>query len=205
MRRLAILGAGGHGKVVADAASLSGWGEISFYDDALAATTLVGPWPVHGGIADLLRNRSMMDGVIVAVGDNRTRLNCQAAVEAAGIAMAIVVHPAAVISQHAQVGSGSVVLAGAVVGPFARIARCCIVNTAATVDHDCVLGDGVHIGPGAHLGGGVCVGEAGWVGLGASVRQGVAIGTLAVVGAGAAVVHDVPDGATVVGVPARPL
>ena len=205
MTRLAVAGAGGHAKVVADAALASGWSDVAFYDDNLAPHSQVGPWVVAGSISDLLAGVSPPDGVIVAVGDNAVRLELQRKLEGAGLRVVSVIHPAAVVSTHASIGAGSVILAGAVVNASACLGRGCIVNTCASVDHDCLLADGVHVSPGAHLGGGVAIGSASWIGIGASVKQGVRIGARVVVGAGGAVVSDVPDGTTVVGVPARPL
>ena len=203
MRRLAILGASGHGKVVADAALAAGWQVVAFYDDAWPVSSFQGPWEVVGRTAELLRDAAQLGGAVVGIGDNAMRLAKQDELVGGGLVMVSVVHPAAVVSPLAVVGEGSVVFAGAVLNPFARLGRGCIVNTGASVDHDCELADGVHVSPGAHLGGGVRVGRASWIGIGASVKQDVVIGACVVVGAGAAVVNDIADALTVVGVPAR--
>ena len=205
MRRLAILGASGHGKVVADAALLAGWQAVAFFDDAWPALSAIGPWTVAGGTDVLLRDSAQLHGAVVAIGDNATRLHKQKELAAGGLVLVSVVHPAAVVSSRAEVGDGCVILAGAVLNPFARLGRGCILNTGASVDHDCELADGVHVSPGGHLGGRVRVGEGSWIGIGASVKENVAIGARVVVGAGAAVIHDVADGLTGVGVPAKPL
>ena len=203
MKKLAILGASGHGKVVADAALLSGWSTVVFFDDAWPGLSAIGPWKVMGNTAVLLRETSQFDGAVVAIGDNPTRLAKQRELEAGSVVLVSIIHPKAVVSAFAAVGVGSVILAGAILNPFSRAGCACILNTSSSVDHDSVLGDGVHVSPGAHLGGGVRVGEAAWIGVGASVKHGVTIGAGVVVGAGAAVIADVADRLTVVGVPAR--
>lgn len=203
--RLAVLGASGHGKSVADAAMESGWTELVFFDDRWPALTVNGHWPVIGTTADLLANAPAFDGIVVAIGNCSVRWERHQALVAAGAAMASVIHPRATVSRYAQVGKGAVVLAGAVVNVDAVIGDACIINTGATVDHDCVLGQGVHVSPGAHLAGNVAVGALSWVGVGSAVRQGIGIGAGVMVGAGCVVVKPVPDHATVVGVPAAPL
>ena len=205
MRRLAIIGASGHGKVVADAAERAGWDAITFFDDGIAAGTPVGARAVEGTTADLIARGREFTGAVVAVGVNAVRLAVQARLVSARLPIATIVHPGAIVSASASIGAGSVVFAGAVVNAEARLGAACIVNTAASVDHECRLADGVHVCPGAHLGGDVEVGEGTQIGIGAVVRQCVRIGAGVTVGAGAAVVGDVADGLTVVGVPARPL
>jgi sugar O-acyltransferase (sialic acid O-acetyltransferase NeuD family) len=202
---LAILGASGHGKVVAEVALLVGWSRILFYDDAWPKREWLGEWHIAGTTADLLRRRGGNEAAIVAIGDNRTRLARYRQLLAGGANVVTLVHPTAAVSPRAVIGAGTVICAGAVIGPDALVGAACIINTAATVDHDCVLGDGVHVSPGAHLGGTVRIGDTSWIGIGSVVRQGAVISANVVVGAGAAVVTDIAPGLTVVGVPARPL
>ena len=205
MNRLAILGASGHGKVVADTAILAGWGAVEFYDDRWPELTALGPWPVVGDTTALITAANRIEGAVVAIGANTVRLAKQEALVAAGIRIMTITHPAATVSPHASIGAGSVLFAGAVVNAFATVGEAGIINTGATVDHDCALSEGVHLSPGAHLGGTVRIGRASWIGIGASVRQGIAVGAGVTVGAGAAVVDDIDDNLTVVGVPARPI
>ena len=203
MKRLAILGASGHGKVVADCAEACGWQEVVFFDDAWPGALQNGHWPVAGKTEGLLAALSRFDGVLVAIGNNRIRLDKLKMLEKEGAPLVSVVHPSAVVSRYASIGIGSVVFASAAVNADARMGMGAIVNTGASIDHDCILGVCVHVSPGARLAGGVAIGDLSWIGIGAVVKQSVKIGASVMVGAGAAVVNDVSDGQTVIGVPAR--
>lgn len=128
------------------------------------------------------------------------------AILARGGRLPVLAHPAATVSTSARIGDGTILSAGVIVQSDARIGRLCVLNTACTIDHDNVLGDGVSIAPGVHTAGGVSIGDGAFVGLGAVIINGVTVGRRAtVVGAGAVVTRDVPEGATVVGNPARVL
>jgi sugar O-acyltransferase (sialic acid O-acetyltransferase NeuD family) len=201
---LLIIGAGGHGKVVADTALALGWSGIAFLDDR--APDLPPPLglPVLGALRELPAQAGGFRHAIVAIGDARLRLSWSQRCREAGLEVVSLIHPAAAVSRFAQVEAGSVVFAQAAINADAHIGAACIINTGATVDHDCRVGAGVHVCPGAHLAGDVHVGEAAWIGIAAAIRQGIRIGANATVGAGAVVVADVPASATVVGVPARP-
>lgn len=203
MKRLAILGASGHGKVVADCAESVGWKEIVFFDDAWPKCEINGAWSVIGNTEVLLNNLSDYDGVVIAIGDNSIRLKKYAELLANDASLVSIVHPDAQISQYVQLGIGSVVMAGAVINVDSKLGVSCIVNTGATIDHDCVFGDGVHISPGAHLAGGINVGNRSWIGIGANICQLVTIGEDTIVGAGAAVISDIEGRCTVAGVPAK--
>lgn len=202
-KRLAILGASGHGKVVADCAEVCGWQEVVFFDDAWPDRVSNGHWPVAGDTSVLLKRLSEFDGVIVAIGNNVIRYQKLIMLQEARAPLVSLVHSGASVNRFASIGPGSVVFAGAIVNVDAQLGLGTIINTGASVDHDCVLGACVHVAPGARLAGGVSVGNLTWVGIGASVRQLTHIGADVMVGAGAAVVDDVTDGDTVVGVPAR--
>lgn len=203
MKRLAILGASGHGKVVADTAEFSGWQSVEFFDDAWPQLRTNGCWVVSGDSETLIRRLAEFDGVLVAIGNNRIRHEKLCELERAGATIVSVIHPAAIVSRYASIAAGSVVFANVVVNADARVGLGAILNTGCSVEHDCVLGHSVHVSPGGRLAGGVQVGDSSWIGIGASVRQLVRIGSNVTVGAGAAVVADVADGLTVVGVPAR--
>ena len=201
--KLAILGASGHGKVVADTAECCGWQTVEFFDDAWPGLQKNSVWPVVGDTTALMRRLADFDGVVVAIGNNRIRHAKLLELRAAGACVVTVVHPGAIVSRYAAIGQGTVVFAGAVVNAKACIGQGAILNTGCSIDHDCALGDAVHISPGVRLAGGVYVGDLSWIGIGASVRQLVRIGERVMVGAGSAVVSDIPNDVTVAGVPAK--
>lgn len=203
--RLAILGASGHGKVVADTALQAGWQEVVFFDDAWPQLTKNGSWPVVGDSRWLIDTVAEFDGVVVGIGNNRIRLAKTRELLAGGAAMPNIVHPNAIVSPMASLGAGCVVFAGAVIQVDSRLGHACIVNSHASVDHDCRLANGVHVCPGTAVAGLVSIGECSWIGIGASIKQLVQVGRDVTVGVGAAVVTDIADGHTVVGVPARPV
>ncbi|MBS0043579.1 acetyltransferase [Shewanella sp. M16] len=205
MTKCAILGASGHGKVIAEIAELTGYKQIHFFDDRWPEIVQVEHWQVIGSSTSLLSCIQIYDLVFIAIGDNTIRLQKQQELMQAGGHFGVLVHPSAAVSTYSVLDIGTVVMANAVVNPFAEIGKACIVNTASTIDHDCVVADGVHLSPGANLAGGVMVGALSWIGIGASVKQLVSIGRNAVVGAGAAVLMNVSDNQTVVGVPAKPI
>lgn len=203
MKTLAILGAGGHGKVVAEMAEASGWESIDFYDDSWPAKKSCRHWPIKGNAISLLEDAREYAGVVVAIGNNSVRRIKLLELERSGANIVTLQHPQAVISQYASIGPGTVIMAGAVVNVDTRIGTGCILNTRCSIDHDCNVGDFAHISPGSALAGGVKVGTQSWVGIGATVKQSITLGQNVMVGAGAVVIHDVTDNQQVTGVPAR--
>jgi len=199
-----VLGAGGHGKVVADCALSCGLAVAGFIDDAVRPGLQVLGIPVLGPLSELPRLRTRAGAIVVAIGDSAKRVALIDHCRSIGLRTPALIHPSAAVSRFATVDDGTVVLAQAAINAGAQVGVGVIVNTGATVDHDCIVGDGVHVCPGAHLAGSVRIGRFSWIGIGSSVKQGTVIGNNAVIGAGAAVVADVEDGVTVVGVPARP-
>jgi sugar O-acyltransferase (sialic acid O-acetyltransferase NeuD family) len=205
MRRLALLGASGHGKVVADAALASGWDAVEFFDDAWPLHQRNGPWLVSGDTSALISRLKEFQGVLVSIGDCSARWSKHQELLSVDAPLVTVVHPAATVSRYAVLGTGCVVMAGAVVNVGAIVGQAGIINTGATVDHDCLLADGVHICPGANLSGNVSVGSCSVVGVGAAIKQGIDIGNRVVIGAGAVVICSVADACVVAGNPGRVL
>lgn len=203
-----IVGAGGHGKVVADAlqqAHLAGAPEkpIGFLDDerALVGTSVLG-LPVLGAITQL--ESIPHDAVVVAVGDNATRRRLFEGLASARVVFATVRHPSAIVGQGVNIGAGVMICAGVVINPDTQVGDNVILNTSCSVDHDCVVADHVHIAPGVRIGGQVRIGEQALVGIGATIMPECHVGARAVVGAGACVTRPVGADLVVVGTPAAP-
>lgn len=205
MRRpLYVFGAGGHGKVVAEAALRANEEEVrGFLDDDLAKRGS----PVLGRpvVGDLETWASLEKDAVLAlgVGANASRLDARERARARGIPLTTVVHPSAVVATGVSIGEGSYVGPGAVIHVDARLGAACIVNSLALVEHDCVLEDGVHVSPQAALGGGVRLGKGVHLGLGAVVLPGLAVGAFAIIGAGSVVTRSVAANEVVWGSPAR--
>jgi sugar O-acyltransferase (sialic acid O-acetyltransferase NeuD family) len=193
--QILILGAGGHGRAVCEAAQDAGFAPRGFLDARAPLPPMLG-LPVLG-------DEAAHDGgpLLIALGQNRLRLEAAARL---GCALPALLHPSAVRARSAELAEGAVVMPRVVLGALARIGRLALVNTGAIIEHDVVLEEGAHVAPGAVLCGGVRVGARAMVGAGAVVAPNLVIGADAVVGAGAAVLADVASGAVVTGVPARP-
>ncbi|MFA5370479.1 MAG: acetyltransferase [Sideroxydans sp.] len=201
-----LFGASGHAKVILDTLEKAGIKASGLFDDnpKLYGQDIYG-YRIMGGREAWLNKVS--DGLcrtVVAIGNNRLRHEVACWVERQGGKLAeAVVHPSAQLARGVVLGNGTVVMAGTIVNSDVYVGKNVIINTGASIDHDCVVGDAVHIAPGAILCGGIIVGEQTLVGAGAIVLPNLRIGRKAVIGAGTVVVNDVPDGVTVLGVPAR--
>lgn len=200
--KLLIVGASGHGKVVADIAMrMSKWKNIAFLDDDKNIRLSMG-LEVIGTSKNVF---SYIDDyeIFVGIGNNTTREKIHGMLETLGASIPILIHPNAVVGEQVAIGAGTAVMAGAIINCCTKIGKSCIINTGSTIDHDNIIEDFVHISPGAHLAGAVNVGNGSWLGIGSVVSNNVTIVGGSKVGAGAVVVKDITDVGIYVGIPAR--
>jgi sugar O-acyltransferase (sialic acid O-acetyltransferase NeuD family) len=200
---IAIVGAGGHAKVVISAIVEAGMPVNAVFDDdekkwgkEILGIPVIGP-------LKLIKQKKIKKAVI-AIGDNSARKNIAERLNAY-CEWITVIHPHSYVHPSVKLGEGTVVFAGAVIQPETEIGRHAIVNTGTTVDHDCKIGDYVHIAPGVHIAGNVSIGEGTFLGIGSSVINNVTIGSWVIVGAGGVVIKDIPSYSKVAGVPVKSL
>lgn len=176
MKRLLIVGAGGHGRSVAEAVLAAGLYELAgFVDDAAPGLQQVWSWPVVATTADLSRCRPHAQAAIVAIGNNRLRAELQQRLQTAGFELATVLHPRAMVSPRAVIGAGTAVMAGAIVGTEAQLGAGVIVNAGAVVDHHCRVEDFGHLGVNAAMAGGSVLGRSAWMQAGCVLGYGVRV------------------------------
>ena len=188
-----LYGASGHCKVIIEILEALGERIDFVVDDNPELSELLG--------YEVRRNTGNYDEALISIGSAQIRKKIVERLQVNHYKTAI--HPTAIISPRARIGEGTVVMHGAIVQSCVSIGRHCIVNSGASIDHECSIAVFVHIAPHATLSGNVIVGEGTWIGVGAVVKQGVKIGSWCMIGAGAVVIEDIPDGITVVGVPAK--
>lgn len=198
-KSVVIIGASGHGKVIADIVLKSGDKVIGFLDDGIEKGKLIVGFEVLGKISDY-KNYSDCEFVI-AIGDPHIR---EKITDILNVKWYIAIHPTAVISSlDVEIGEGTVVMANAVINSCAKIGRHCIINTGAIVEHDNILSDYVHLSPNVALAGMVSVGKSTHIGTGACTKQVVNIASNCIIGAGSVIVRDINESGTYIGVPAR--
>jgi sugar O-acyltransferase (sialic acid O-acetyltransferase NeuD family) len=208
VKRIVILGASGHGKVVLDIARCQARYEVTgFLDSTVRAGTVVCGTPVLGAeqcLPELVSGMGV-DGVFIAIGDNWSRLQAAERIRKTipDLGFATLVHPSAQIASGVEIGQGTAIMAGTVINPDARIGEFCILNTRASLDHDSVMADGSSLGPGVVTGGNVRIGELSAIGIGATLIHRISIGSHTVIGAASLVTGDIPDGVVAYGVPAK--
>lgn len=199
---LIIIGASGHGRVVADIAiKMERWKKISFLDDNADLHEFMGI--EVAGSTERYEDYVQECEIFVGIGNNEVRKCFHEHLIAANASIPILIHPTAVIGSEVNIGKGTAVMAGVVINSCTQIGQGCIVNTSCSIDHDCVIEDFVHLSPGVRLAGNVTVGNGSWLGIGSSVSNNINIVKKTVTGAGAVVVKDILSSGTYVGIPVR--
>ncbi|HHU17969.1 MAG TPA: acetyltransferase [Clostridiales bacterium] len=207
MKKIVLVGGGGHCKVIIDIIR-----SIAEYE----ITGITGKHNIGQGILGIpvigddeilkdLRNNGV-DYAFICIGaiDNiQTREKIYYRLKEIGFKIPVLIHRHAIVSPYASIEEGTCVMPGAVVNPSAYIGKNCIINTSSVIEHDCVIEDNTHISPKSVLGGGVKVGKNSHIGIGSTIIQGIKIGNNVTIGAGAVVIDDIPDNSIAVGVPAR--
>ncbi len=199
MKKIIIIGASGHGKVVADIARLNGYDEITFLDDNTEKTKC-GKYDV-AGTTDIIEQFDC--DFIVGIGDANARRKLMDRLEKSNKRTVTLIHPDAVIAEDVIIGNGSVVMAGAVINPGTRIGNGAIINTCSSVDHDCIIGNYVHVAVGAHICGSVVIGDNTWMGAGSLAINNIQICENCLIGAGAVIIKNIDELGTYIGIPAK--
>ncbi|MBD7970569.1 acetyltransferase [Paenibacillus gallinarum] len=201
--KLLIIGAGGHGRVIADIAlQMEKWKSIGFLDDSNTKPYM--GLHVLGTTQNLSEYIDEYE-IIVGIGDNSKRKEVNDLIESFGAEIPVLIHPNAVIGSQVVLGMGTVVMAGVVVNCCSVIGKGCIINTGSTIDHDNSIEDFVHISPGVHLAGSVNVGYGSWLGIGSVVSNNIKINNNCILGAGSVVVKDITEAGVFAGIPAKRL
>lgn len=202
-----ILGAGGHAKVLIDTLRLLSTELLGIVDaDPNKKNQLLLDVPVLGSDDEVMKHPVEKIFLVNGIGSVRgdpLRRRLFEHFKSKGYRFSSVVHPSSIIASDVILSEGTQIMAGAVVQAGCHIGINTVINTGAVVDHDCHIGGHVHIAPGVTLSGGIWVGESTHIGTGATVIQGIKIGRNSLVAAGAVVIRDVPDDATVAGIPAK--
>lgn len=198
-----LLGYSGHGKVVAEAVLLNGFHIIGYIDfeekkDNPFNLEYLGS---NNVIPDLIN--AGKKHFILGVGENHKRLELAELISSYGGFCTTIIHPEAKVSKFSKIGLGTFIARGVCINPFVQIGDFCIVNTAATIDHDSKIGDAVHIAPGGVVAGNTSIGKLSFVGANSVLINNLQIGTNVKIGAGSVVIKNIPNNSTVVGNPTR--
>ncbi|CAG9620195.1 acetyltransferase [Sutcliffiella rhizosphaerae] len=201
-KNLLIIGASGHGKVVADIALKIGkWDSISFLDDNKNKKISMG-LNVIGNTTRFVDYIKEYD-IFVGIGNNKIRREIYNTLKQIGASIPTLIHPNSVIGSDVKVGEGTVIMAGVIINCCTTIGKGCIINTGSTLDHDNELENFVHLSPGVHLAGSVKIGSDSWLGVGSVVKNNIEIVENTTLGAGAVVVKDINEAGVYIGIPAR--
>ncbi len=197
-----IIGASGHGKVVADIAlKMNKWQHIEFLDRNAEISDCLG-YKVNLDTDDYTKFIEEYE-FIIAIGNNAVRENIMNKLQTLGVNIATLIHPNAMLATDVNILEGTVIMAGVVINSSTKIGRGCIINTCSSLDHDTIIEDYVHVSPGVHIAGSVQVGKGSWIGIGSIISNNITVCDECIIGAGGIVLKDIIEAGTYVGVPVR--
>lgn len=204
-RTIYIIGAGGHGKVVADIAKKNKYHKIFFLDDNIKGN--IGEYQIIGTSDEIHRLNKEHKNVcfFIAIGDNEIRNAIYLKLKKMGVTIPYLIHPSAVIDETVIIDEGSVIMANVVINANSKIGKGCIINTASSIDHDTTILDFVHVSPGSHLACCVTVGANSWLGIGCNIINNINISNNVILGAGTTLLKDIENPGKYVGLPLRRL
>lgn len=186
-KKVIVIGASGHGRVIGDIVKASGDVLIGFLDDDSSKDNIIGPIKDAANYSDV--------EFVIGIGNAKTRER----ISKMSLNWYTAIHPTAVISDSVKIGAGSVVMPNAVINNSASIGSHCIINTASVVEHDNYIGDYVHISVGARLGGSVTIGNRTWIGIGSTVSNNICVCDDCMIGAGSVIVSNISEAGTYYG------
>ena len=209
MDKLIIIGGGGHGKVVAEAAFDSKkFSDIAFLDDKYNLKEFsrsILNWKFLGVTEEMYspKIKNNYKYAFVAIGDPNLRIDYIKKLKNLNYLLPIIKHPTSWVSRFSKIGEGTVILSNANLQTNSIIGIGSILNTGSIVEHDAIISDGVHICPGVSIAGNTRIGNNSLVGIGSSIKEGIKIGSNVTIGAGSVVISDIPDNVVAMGIPAR--
>jgi len=200
--KIAIIGAGGFGGEVFHLLDDDFYECIGFIDHIKEGKELPAPIVGHEDDMEKLVATYSFSNCAVAIGDVDQRKKIYTKISRYNLHYPTIIHPSVQFFSK-NINDGTILYPGVVIMNNCRIGKYSLLNSGVTLGHDVVVGDFCNINPGAHLAGRINLGDGSLVGIGACIKENVTIGENVVIGAGSVVLNDVPDGATVYGVPAK--
>ena len=209
MKKLLILGCGGHGNVAADAAEQTNeYEKISFLDDRIGKIT-ASKTNFKEHIIGVISEKNIkkfaeeFTHTFVGIGDNKIRIKWLKKIKEFGMKIPNIIHPSAKVSKYIDIGDGCFINTNTVIQCNSKISSGCIINTSSSIDHESFIDEGSHISPGVNIAGNVKIGKRSWIGIGSKIIQNISIGDDVIVGAGSLVLENIPSNFEVYGSPAK--
>lgn len=191
-KKIAIVGAGGHGKVVGEIAALNHYEIIDFFDDKIKKNKKF-PFRIAGPVDKLKVLKNNYETFFVAIGDNKIRYKIIKWLKKLKVNLATLIHPNSTISQFSTIGVGTCIMANAVVNAGTLVNEGVIVNTSASIDHDCIIEAFSHISPNSSISGNVIIRKFSHIGTGTCIHPGINIGSNVKTAVGSRIFKDIID------------